>query len=293
MTTKSPSCKQVIILINSEAVGRFLKDSSIHIININCTLKNIKSKIMANFIYVEDKGIIISTNNVVLPSNIQKIEKYVKSLLANDSDQISSPRLSQSKSYLKIVGILYINKQSNLHISPEDIKKILKNNHIFNTIDLASRPRIIKVSLKSDMAIIWINIWDTQNSFKAKSIINWHFNMGSFIATVYDANMNPGVLQCKKGWKWGHTVGVWHIQGSKCIKCNGPHQTVHHCHFTWCCKANKKTNPLRLETKKGNPCPHTFKCLNCKDDHQANSTKSAFWKHRFNKKWHTKEYAKI
>ena len=154
MTTKSPSCKQVIILINSEAVGRFLKDSSIHIININCTLKNIKSKIMANFIYIEDKGIIISTNNVVLPSNIQKIEKYVKSLLANDSDQISSPGLSQSKSYLKIVGILYINKQSNLHISPKDIEKILKNNHIFNTIVLASRPRIIKVSLKSDMAII-------------------------------------------------------------------------------------------------------------------------------------------
>ena len=54
----------------------------------------------------------------------------------------------------------------------KDIKKILKNNHIFNNIVLAFRPRIIKVSPKSDMAIIWIDIWDTQNSFKAKSIIN-------------------------------------------------------------------------------------------------------------------------
>jgi len=143
-----------------------------HIININRALKNIKLKIMVDFICVEDKGIVISTNNIALPSDLQEIEKYIKSLLANDSDQISFPRLPQSKSYLKIVGIPYVNKQSNLHISPEDIEKILKNNYIFNNIVLTSRPRIIKVSLKSDMAIIWIDIWDTQNGSKAKSIIN-------------------------------------------------------------------------------------------------------------------------
>jgi len=129
-------------------------------------------KIMADIICIEDKGIIISTNNIASSSDLQEIEKYVKSLLSNDSDQISFPKLPQSKSYLKIVGILYINKQSNLCISLEDIEKILKNNHIFNNIVLAFRPRIIKVSLKSDMAIIWINIWDMQNSSKAKSIIN-------------------------------------------------------------------------------------------------------------------------
>ena len=127
---------------------------------------------MADIICIEDKGIIISTNNIASSSDLQEIEKYVKSLLSNDSDQISFPKLPQSKSYLKIVGILYINKQSNLCISLEDIEKILKNNHIFNNIVLAFRPRIIKVSLKSDMAIIWINIWDMQNSSKAKSIIN-------------------------------------------------------------------------------------------------------------------------
>ena len=87
MTTKDPSCKQIIILMNSEVAGRFLKDSSIYVININCALKNIKLKIMANSICVKDKGIIISTNNVALSSDLQEIEKYVKSLLANDSNQ--------------------------------------------------------------------------------------------------------------------------------------------------------------------------------------------------------------
>ena len=35
-----------------------------------------------------------------------------------------------------------------------------------------SRPRVIKVSPKSDMAIVWIDIWDTQNGNNAKKIIN-------------------------------------------------------------------------------------------------------------------------
>ena len=45
-----------------------------------------------------------------------------------------------------------------------------------------------------------------------------------------------------------------------------------------------KINPPRLETKKGIPYPHFFKCLNWKGEHQANSTNCLFWKHRFNKK---------
>jgi len=84
---------------------KYTKDASIHTISINHVLKTIKSNIMANFICVKNKDIVISTNNVALPSDLQEIKKCVKSLLLNDTDQISSPRLSQSKSYLKIVEI--------------------------------------------------------------------------------------------------------------------------------------------------------------------------------------------
>ena len=88
--------------------------------------------------------------------------------------------------------------------------------------------------------------------------------------------MNPGVPQCKNCWKWGHTASMYRIQGSKCVKCNGPHQFIHHHQFAWCCKANNKTNPHRLETKKGKPCPYSFKCSNCKREHQADSTECPF-----------------
>jgi len=173
MTTRSPLQKQVIIPITKNIANLFIKNLSMHIININCALKGLKSSIIADFIYIEDKGIMITTNNIASPSNIQEIKKYIKNSFTTDVDQVTSPRLPQSKSYLKIVGIP------------------------FNDIILVSKPRIIKVSPKSNMAIIWINIWNTQSGFNTKKIINRHFNVGSFIAIVQGANMNPRVLQCK------------------------------------------------------------------------------------------------
>ena len=155
-----------------------------HVININCALKGINSKTIVDFICVENKGIVITTNNISLNSDLQKIEKYIKNSFSSDADQISSPRLLQSKSYLKIVGIPYNNENINSHISSDDVKCILRSNYIFNDIVLASRPYIIKVSPKSNMSIIWIDIWDSQSDTNAKKIINRHFNVGSFIATV-------------------------------------------------------------------------------------------------------------
>ena len=75
-----------------------------------------------------------------------------------DTNQVQSPQLPQSKLYLKIVSIPYLSKATNLHIISEEIKNILKNTHIFNDIILALKLRIIKVSLKSNMTIIWVNI---------------------------------------------------------------------------------------------------------------------------------------
>ena len=123
---------------------------------------------------------------------------------------------------------------------------------------------------------------------KVKCLINRRFNVGSFIA-----NMNPDISQCKNYQKQGHLTDVCRVQEVKYIKCNGPHQTIHYHQFAWCCKANNKTNPLRLETKKGKPCPHLFKYSNYKGEHQVDSIECPFWRHRFNKEWHAKEYAKI
>ena len=59
--------------------------------------------------------------------------------------------------------------------------------------------------------------------------------------------------------------------------------------MVWCCKVNFNTNPSRLETKKGEPCTHLFKYINCKEKYLADSNSCLFWKHRFNREWYVKK----
>ena len=53
---------------------QFMKESSPHIANINKALKNIKSKVVANFTQLENSGIVITTNKVAVSLDLQTIE---------------------------------------------------------------------------------------------------------------------------------------------------------------------------------------------------------------------------
>ena len=294
LTTKGPSRKQIIIPMGSSNISSFMKNSSLHVANINRELHNAKTDVLVDYIQTDLNGLIIITNKVGQQSDLSIIDNYIKNSNDVNTLQVENSRLPMLKSYLKIIGIPFFpHSNSTDKLTSSNVETILKQNHIFDNISLASKPRVIKVSPKSDMAIVWIDIWDVQSGKNTKMLINRCFNIGNYIATIRGANMNLGVPQCKNCWKWGHSTFSCRIQGSKCVKCNGPHKSDHHREFGWCCKANPKLNPPRLETKKGDPCPHSFKCSNCKGDHQADSNTCLFWRHRFHREWHIKKYAEI
>ena len=291
---KGLSRKHIIIPMSSENNMKFMKNSSIYVINMNKSLRNTKSEVLMDFIRSDPLWIMVVTNKISLQSDLQIIKQYVKNADNINALQVEVSWLPQSKSYLKIIGIPYFpHSNSQNQLTSSDIKEIIKQNQIFDNITLASKPHVIKVLPKSNMSIIWINIWDVQNRSRAKSLINQYFNVGRYIATIRGANMNSRAPQCKNCWKWGYATFLCKIQESKCIKCNRPHKSENHHEFSWCCKANKKTNPPRLEIKQGKPCPHTFKCSNCWGDYQVDSNLYLFWKHRFNHKWHQKKYVEI
>ena len=199
MTTKGPSRKQIIILITKLNAELIINSANQFITNINKCLKEITSDIYADFIHIINNGVIITTNKPANASDLKIIEKCIKNSNNVDSKAIESPRLPKSKSYLKIIGLPYM--EENGPITPNIIEGVLKEMHIFNNIILASKLCIIKVSPKSDMAVVWVNIWNSQNGSAAKNLINRHFNIGRYIATVRGMNMNPGVPQCKNCWK--------------------------------------------------------------------------------------------
>ena len=129
------------------------------------------------------------------------IEIYLKEIENINLDYIDSSYLPKFKSYLKILSLLYTLNNTNLPITSKIIEKVIKETYIFNNIILVSKPRIIKTFSKSDITIVWIDIWDSQNKSKAKSIINWKFNIGWYITIVYGININFRVLQCKNCWR--------------------------------------------------------------------------------------------
>ena len=175
--------------------------SNIYITNINRLLKDVKSDVLANFIYVDGKGMVITTNKVTANLNLNIIKKYIKNVDNININKVLSPRLSQSKSYLKILGISYYIKDINLLVIADIVERVIQTTHIFNNTVLTSQPHIIKASPKSDMTVIYVNIWDSKSGSKTKSIINRCFNIRCHIATVQETNINPGVPQCKNCWK--------------------------------------------------------------------------------------------
>ena len=133
---------------------RVIAQSNVHMTNINWLLKDIKSDICVDFICSNNRGIIITTNKVALTLDINTIEKYMNNLNDIDSNKVMSPRLPQSKSYLKILNIFYLIEDTNLSVSADIIKIVIKNTHILDDTILISRLWIIKASSKLDIVVI-------------------------------------------------------------------------------------------------------------------------------------------
>jgi len=85
---------------------------------------------------------------------------------------------------------------------------------------------------------------------KAKNLINRCFNVGRFIATIREANANPGIPQCENCWRWGHLTFSCRIQGSKCVKCNGPHKLEITVNLAGVAKPIWRPIPLILKLKR-------------------------------------------
>ena len=75
--------------------------------NINRLLCNAKLDVLVDYIWSDPTGVIIITNKVSQQSDMSIIDQYIKNSNNINSFQVEEPCLSKSKSYLKIIGILF------------------------------------------------------------------------------------------------------------------------------------------------------------------------------------------
>jgi len=170
MTTRGQSRREVIISMTKANAELIVNSAHIHIFNVNKCLKNSKSDTFADFIQLNVNGIIIMTNKPASNLDLSTIKKYLKNIQNINLDSIKSSYLPKFKSYMKIIGLPYSSKSEVM--TPDIIKGVLKDSHLFKDVILASKPHVIKASPKSDKAVVWMDIWDSQSGSCVKNIIN-------------------------------------------------------------------------------------------------------------------------
>jgi len=152
ITTKDPSRKQVIIPMSIDNINRFMKSSSLHVANINQSLRNAKSEVLVDFIWSDTSSVIMIMNKVMVQLDLYIIKNYIKKVEDINTINVDTSHLPQSKSYLKIISILYfLYDNSNECLTTNDVQGIIKQNQIFDNVVLTSKLCIIKVLPKSDV----------------------------------------------------------------------------------------------------------------------------------------------
>ena len=157
------------------------------------------------------------------------INNCIRKIKNVNSKHIDTLWLLMSKSYLKILSLLYFVNNTYLPITPDIVKEVLKKTYIFNNVVLISKPCIIKASNNSNLAI------------------------RHFITTIYSTNINLSIPQYKNYWKWDHLTFRYQLYMFWYIKCMRPHKSEHHKELVWCYQKNTRVNPLRFTTKKDKP----------------------------------------
>ena len=96
----------------------------------------------------------MSTNSVASVAELEVIKQWLKKTAGLSESTEVEPHLSQSKSFLKILGILYWDSKSSLSITSTQVETALSNSPLFESTILVFIPHIIKASPSSDMLVI-------------------------------------------------------------------------------------------------------------------------------------------
>ena len=98
MTTKSPSRKQVIILMSSDNISKFMKNSLLYVASINWLLRNTKSEVLVDFIQSDVSSVTVITNKVAVQSDLYIIKSYIKKI-----DNINTININTSFTSIKVL----------------------------------------------------------------------------------------------------------------------------------------------------------------------------------------------
>ena len=184
MTTHGPTRHQVLILLDSPTSEIVVANAASVVESCNRGLVDAHSKLRVESVHKAWDGVSMSTNFVTSVAELEVIKQWLKRGAGLNATTVVEPRLPQSKTFLKILGVLYWGNNASTPITQAQVEAVIANTPVFEGVVLASHPHIMKVSPSLDMSVIWIDIWDSQKGTKGKTLINRSFNFGYHTATI-------------------------------------------------------------------------------------------------------------
>ena len=154
MTTQGPTRRQVLVPLDSAAAELIVANAASAVQSCNKGLVEACSKLRVESVCKAWDGVSISTNSVASAAELEVIKQWLKKTAGLGESTEVEPCLPQSKLFLKILGVPYWDSKSSLPITPAQVEAALSNSPLFESVSLASMPRIMKASPSSDMSVI-------------------------------------------------------------------------------------------------------------------------------------------
>jgi hypothetical protein len=289
--SKGPSRKSAIFALDGTLHATMLSDPESITTGMNVFLNNTISEIRVETGRVTTTGLHLGLSLVPNHSNFQYIRQaLIQVLCLHDiPDDALIPYSPQSEAHLIIKGLDYFTTPYSTR--PEDIltgsqviEKMALNPRL-DGITAVRTPRVIKSKGSNDMAVVFLDVWDSQNGINMKDVVNKMYHICGKLVRIEYARPREFVPQCQKCWAWTHGTKACCLNHYRCPKCNGGHREENHNMFAECCSEERKINGFISN------CTHTSKCRNCGDNHAANDYSCVYNLNKHNRKWHSDKIA--
>ena len=275
--TTGPNRRQVYVLLNPGVpapdldVDQTVRDINDVLRTYNHTLRLVSGFRMAN-------GWHFSAIDVPTDKDIDRIRGFFSVRYTHTIGDKLWVGVPSSRSFLMIVGVPVHNKYTGGLTVPDDILRAMQGHLYRHSFSLAAPLRPSKESPNSTRMTVFFDIWDSQQGSRARTLNDARIIINSTECFVKPAPARHVVPLCPSCWRWGHSRPSCRGR-TRCPKCGEPHTLEEHRQHASCCKENAKIK--QTATPADAPCPHTFRCLNCRrDTHHAHERKCVFWESR-------------
>jgi len=117
MTTHGPTRRQVLIPLDTPTAEVVVANAATAVESCNRGLVEAHSKLRVELVRKAWDGISMSTNFVASAAELEVIKQWLKKVAGLAASTVVEPRLPQSKSFLKILGVPYWGNNSSLSIT--------------------------------------------------------------------------------------------------------------------------------------------------------------------------------